>query len=49
MAKGWVLGIDLAYYEADGGEHSEAAWARRMEPVLRFLFPPRLLSRAAAS
>jgi hypothetical protein len=25
--------------EADQGDHSEAAWAARVEPALRFLFP----------
>jgi len=25
--------------EADHGDHSEAAWAARVEPALRFLFP----------
>ena len=26
--------------EVQGGDHSEGAWAARMDPVLRFLFPP---------
>ncbi len=41
--KGWKLGLDLEYHEAEGGEHTEAAWAMRMEGVLRFLFPARKL------
>lgn len=38
--KGWRLHDDLFYLEADGSDHSEGAWATRMDPVLRFLFPP---------
>jgi predicted alpha/beta superfamily hydrolase len=39
VAKGWRLGADLSYLEVSGGRHDEAAWAKRVEPVLRFLFP----------
>ncbi len=39
VAKGWVLGGDLAYVEAPGAAHNEAAWAQRVSPILRFLFP----------
>ena len=39
VEKGWQPGNDLAYMEADHGDHSEAAWAARVEPALRFLFP----------
>lgn len=38
--KGWRLHDDLHYLEADGSDHSEGAWAARMDPLLRFLFPP---------
>lgn len=38
--KGWRLHDDLVYLEADGSDHSEGAWAARMDPMLRFLFPP---------
>lgn len=41
LARGMVLGDDLAYLEADGGSHDERSWAGRVEGVLRFLFPPR--------
>jgi predicted alpha/beta superfamily hydrolase len=37
---GFVRGEDLAYHEASGAGHHEAAWAARVEPMLRFLFPP---------
>ncbi len=37
--KGWQLGKDLAYFKAEGGEHTESAWAERVDPMLRFLFP----------
>ncbi len=39
VRKGWRLGKDLSYFEAEGAEHNERAWATRMEPVLKFLFP----------
>jgi predicted alpha/beta superfamily hydrolase len=41
IGKGWRLGADLAYFEAEDGEHTESAWARRTGPMLRFLFPGR--------
>jgi predicted alpha/beta superfamily hydrolase len=41
LSKGWRLGEDLAYLEADGGEHTESAWAQRAGPMLQFLFPAR--------
>jgi predicted alpha/beta superfamily hydrolase len=39
ISKGWQLGKDLAYFEAEGAEHTESAWAERVDPMLRFLFP----------
>ena len=39
VRKGWRLGKDLSYFEAEGAEHNERAWAARVEPILRFLFP----------
>jgi predicted alpha/beta superfamily hydrolase len=39
IAKGWVLGEDLSYFEAEGGEHNEQSWASRIDTVLKFLFP----------
>lgn len=39
MAKGWKVGDTLSYTEAEGAGHNEAAWAARIEPVLRYLFP----------
>ena len=42
IEKDWKLLDDLQYLEVKGADHSEAAWARRVEPALRFLFPPRL-------
>jgi enterochelin esterase-like enzyme len=41
LDKGWRLGQDLHYERVDGAEHNEAAWARRVGPFLRFLFPVR--------
>lgn len=39
IKKGWRPGIDLSYLEAEGAQHNEAAWADRVEPILKFLFP----------
>jgi len=39
-AKGWAEGDDLQYSEIDGAMHNEAAWAERVGPLLRYLFPP---------
>jgi predicted alpha/beta superfamily hydrolase len=39
VAKGWRLDADLKYFEAAGAKHSETAWAQRVEPMLKFLFP----------
>jgi predicted alpha/beta superfamily hydrolase len=39
VEKGWSLDADLSYLEIKGADHSEAAWAMRVEPALRFLFP----------
>jgi predicted alpha/beta superfamily hydrolase len=39
VRKGWASGRDLAYLEAEGGGHNEQSWAKRVEGVLRFLFP----------
>jgi predicted alpha/beta superfamily hydrolase len=36
---GWREGVDLSYREEPGAPHSESAWAQRVEPMLRFLFP----------
>ena len=40
IEKGWKLYDDLQYSEVSGGDHSEGAWAARVDPALRFLFPP---------
>ena len=40
VEKGWRLFGNLQYLEAKGADHSEAAWAARVDPALRFLFPP---------
>jgi len=39
IRKGWQLGENLGYCEAEGAEHTESAWAERAGPMLRFLFP----------
>jgi predicted alpha/beta superfamily hydrolase len=40
VEKGWKLFDDLQYTELEGGDHSEGAWSTRVDPALRFLFPP---------
>jgi len=39
VARGWRLERDMKYFEAVGAKHSETAWAERVEPMLKFLFP----------
>lgn len=39
LDKGWHLDRDLHYHEARGARHTEAAWAQRVEPILRYLYP----------
>jgi predicted alpha/beta superfamily hydrolase len=39
LGKGWHLEQDLHYERVEGAEHNEAAWAARVGPFLRFLFP----------
>jgi predicted alpha/beta superfamily hydrolase len=39
VRKGWQLGENLAYFEAEDAEHTESAWAQRVGPMLKFLFP----------
>jgi len=41
VKKGWRPGKDLEYREIPGGQHSEYAWAERVAPMLKFLFPRR--------
>ncbi|MEY2528010.1 MAG: hypothetical protein QOJ05_100, partial [Verrucomicrobiota bacterium] len=40
VEKGWRLHDDLHFVEVEGADHSEGAWAARVDPVLRFLYPP---------
>ena len=40
VEKGWRLYDDLQFLEVEGADHSERAWAARVDPALRFLFPP---------
>jgi predicted alpha/beta superfamily hydrolase len=39
VKKGWVEGRDLSYLEVPDAQHTESAWAARVAPMLRFLFP----------
>ena len=38
-ANGWVPGQTLHFERVPDGTHDEASWARRVEPMLKFLFP----------
>ena len=40
IEKGWKLFDDLQYMEVEGADHSEGAWSARVDPALRYLFPP---------
>ncbi len=42
VKKGWKPGQDLQYFEAEGAEHNESAWAERVEGILTFLFPRKM-------
>jgi predicted alpha/beta superfamily hydrolase len=39
VRRGWREGADLKYLRVPDGQHDELAWAHRVEPFLRFLFP----------
>ncbi len=38
-ANGWVTGETLHFEKVAGGGHDESSWARRVRPMLRFLYP----------
>ena len=38
-ANGWVAGETLHFERVPGGTHDESSWARRVRPMLKFLFP----------
>lgn len=37
--RGWRGGTDMQYLRVPGARHNEDAWAKRVDPFLRFLFP----------
>lgn len=39
-ARGYAMGSNLGYQEDAGAPHNEAAWAKRLPDLLRFLLPP---------
>ena len=43
-ANGWKPGETLHFERVAGGTHDEASWARRVRPMLRFLFPAGVVS-----
>ena len=42
VKKGWQVGRDLKYFEVEGAEHNEKAWAARIDQILEFLFPKKM-------
>ena len=44
IKKGWQLGENLAYFEAEDAKHTESAWAQRVGPMLKFLFPRKAIA-----
>jgi len=42
IRKGWEEGKDFKYFEAEGAEHNEKAWAARIDQILEFLFPKKM-------
>lgn len=39
IQQGWTEGKDVTYMRVHGGTHDELAWATRVGPFLKFLFP----------
>jgi predicted alpha/beta superfamily hydrolase len=39
ITKGWQPELDLHFQVIEGGQHNEAAWAQRVGPFLKYLFP----------
>lgn len=39
LKRGWETGTSLQFQEIEGGQHNEAAWAKRVGPFLQFLYP----------
>jgi len=39
VADGYVQGVDMYYYVAQGASHNEASWAARLDLPLTYLFP----------
>jgi predicted alpha/beta superfamily hydrolase len=39
LARGYVAGADLLYYQAEGGSHDEKSWAARVAKPLTWFFP----------
>lgn len=44
VGAGYREGVDLHYAEFEGATHSESAWAERVGPMLKWLFPPLAVS-----
>ena len=48
VKKGWKVFDDLQYLEVKDADHSERAWAARVDMALHFLFPPPPAAKVAA-
>ena len=44
VGAGWVVGADLHYAEHENAAHTETAWARRVGPMLEWLYPTGVVS-----
>jgi predicted alpha/beta superfamily hydrolase len=44
LESGYVEGVDFVYYLAEGGLHTESAWAGRLDKVFTFLFSSNVLA-----
>ena len=38
--KGYRSGVDMAYYQLEGGQHLPAAWHKALPEFLSWAFPP---------
>ena len=46
---GFAVGVDLHYAEYEGATHTELAWAKRVGPMLEWLFPVKEKGRDASA
>jgi S-formylglutathione hydrolase FrmB len=39
--KGFQVGVDMTYFEVEGGEHNQRTWGKALPHFLRWAFPAR--------